>query len=162
MSGERFECARGGLGEGPDRCGGITAVVAVAGRGGEDCFLFIVFPVDSSESPEQRAESGPRALPRRDGHDDGLGRSRDTCALVAVAGRGGEKLRYRRSSALRVASGPRAPWVVLVRVWAALGGLRARGGRWTRMRGAFFPIMSTPSLVRERDARRHRCCCRAS
>jgi hypothetical protein len=43
-SGERFECARGGLGEGLDRCAGIIAVVAVAGRGGEDCFFFIVFP----------------------------------------------------------------------------------------------------------------------
>jgi hypothetical protein len=46
-SGERFECARGGLGEGLDRCGGIIAVVAVAGRRGEDCFLFVVFPADS-------------------------------------------------------------------------------------------------------------------
>jgi hypothetical protein len=43
------------------------------------------------ESPEQRAESGSRALPRRGGPGEGPVRSWDMCALVAVAGRGGEE-----------------------------------------------------------------------
>jgi hypothetical protein len=50
------------------------------------------FLLTAYESPEQRAESGSRALPRRGGSGEGLGRSRGTCALVAVAGRGGEEL----------------------------------------------------------------------
>jgi hypothetical protein len=62
-SGERFECARGGLGEGLNCCGDIIAVVAVAGRRGEDCFLFIVFPADSlgvaGASRRERSQSAP-------------------------------------------------------------------------------------------------------
>jgi hypothetical protein len=50
------------------------------------------FLLTVQESPQQRAESGSRALPRRGGPGDGLGRSGGTCALVAVAGRGGEEL----------------------------------------------------------------------
>jgi hypothetical protein len=45
--GERFEGARGGPGEGLGRFGGTCAVVAVAGRGGENFFFFTVFPADS-------------------------------------------------------------------------------------------------------------------
>ena len=62
-SGKRFECARGGLGGGLDRCGDIIAVVAVAGRGGEDCFLFTVFPADSigvgGAARRERFQSAP-------------------------------------------------------------------------------------------------------
>ena len=64
--GERFECARGGLGEGLDRRGDIIAVVAVAGRGGEECFLFIVFPADclgvAGASRRERFQSSPSTL----------------------------------------------------------------------------------------------------
>jgi hypothetical protein len=38
---------QGGVGDGLDRFGGIGAVVAVAGRGGENFFFFTVFPADS-------------------------------------------------------------------------------------------------------------------
>jgi hypothetical protein len=46
-SGERFEGTRSGPGEVLCRFGGTYAVVAVAGRGGENFFFFTVFPADS-------------------------------------------------------------------------------------------------------------------
>jgi hypothetical protein len=53
----------GGLYEGMDRFGVIIAVVAVAGRGGEECFLFIVFPADSlgvsGAARRERFQSAP-------------------------------------------------------------------------------------------------------
>jgi hypothetical protein len=42
------------------------------------------FLLTVQESPEQRAESGSRALPRRSGPGEGLGHSRGTCALVST------------------------------------------------------------------------------
>jgi hypothetical protein len=95
-SGERFECARGGLVEGLDRCGGVIAVVAVAGRGGEDCFLFIVFPAD--------------------------------CSGVAGAAR---RERFQRAP---------STWWSWRGSGPLYGHLRARGGCWTRGRGAFSPF----------------------
>jgi hypothetical protein len=43
-------------------------------------------------SPQQRAESGERSHISRGGPGEGLGCSSGTCALVTVAGRGGEEL----------------------------------------------------------------------
>ena len=84
-SGERFQPARGGPGEGMGRSGRTCAVVAVAGRGREDFFFFTVFPADRS-GVAGAARQERRAVPDRSrGLGEGLCRFVGIGALVAVA-----------------------------------------------------------------------------
>jgi hypothetical protein len=128
-----FGGPQGGVGEGVGRFVGLCQLRAAVGRGKEELFFFAVSTQTAQVSLEQRALSEERSKRARGAPGEGLVCSGSTCALVAVAGRGGEnffffyrfpcwQLRCRRSSALRVASSHRAPGVVLVRGWAALGG----------------------------------------
>jgi hypothetical protein len=89
-SGERFQRARGGPGEGVGRSRGVGALVAVAGRGGEELFFFAVSTRTAQVSLEQPAPFGKRLEGSREGILKGVRRFVGNCELRVVAVRGGE------------------------------------------------------------------------